>query len=260
MAKVIRCCEYILKIICRINSNRSTDRQWYCSDLERVEKILNDPTIPLSFVKKEVYSDGVPRADCTAQIISALCRKDCQKVVWEKTAYYGDHPCTIIVEKIPIRENGSIKPKGVLEQYMYNDIQTTAQAYNDYTQYSQPNALYRTFQVTPEKVIFNDPATIVFWKDGTKTVVKCMEGDTYNPEVGLAMCVCKKVFDKKYHKFFKYYVPKEPTNKEDKKKEEASLDEIYDKIAEMTKEVLKTDKSFLEKFASRLFGEEENKK
>lgn len=71
--------------------------------------------------------------------------------------------------------------------------------------------IYRTFQVTPEKVIFNDPATIVFWKDGTKTVVKCMEGDIYNPEVGLAMCVCKKVFDKKYHKFFKHYTKDAPT-------------------------------------------------
>lgn len=31
-----------------------------------------------------------------------------------------------------------------------------------------------------KNVIFNDPATIVFWKDGTKTVVKCQKdkGDT----------------------------------------------------------------------------------
>ena len=71
--------------------------------------------------------------------------------------------------------------------------------------------LYRTFQVTPEKVIFNDPATIVFWKDGTKTVVKCMEGDIYNPEVGLAMCVCKKLYGHKYHRFFKYYTKDAPT-------------------------------------------------
>lgn len=33
-----------------------------------------------------------------------------------------------------------------------------------------------------EKVVFNGPATIIFWKDKTKTVVKCMEGDTYDPE------------------------------------------------------------------------------
>lgn len=71
--------------------------------------------------------------------------------------------------------------------------------------------LYRNFQVTPERVIYNDPATIVFWKDGTKTVVKCMDGDTYNPEVGLAMCVCKKLYDSKYHKFFKYYTKDAPT-------------------------------------------------
>ena len=33
-----------------------------------------------------------------------------------------------------------------------------------------------------EKVVFNGPATIIFWRDKTKTVVKCMEGDTYDPE------------------------------------------------------------------------------
>ena len=45
-----------------------------------------------------------------------------------------------------------------------------------------------------EKVIFNPPATIVMWNDGTKTVVKCMEGDEFSPETGLAMCVAKKYF------------------------------------------------------------------
>lgn len=42
------------------------------------------------------------------------------------------------------------------------------------------------------KVIFNDPATIVFWDDGSKTIVKCQEGDVYDPEKGLAMAICKK--------------------------------------------------------------------
>lgn len=41
-------------------------------------------------------------------------------------------------------------------------------------------------------VIFNDPATIVFWSDGTKTVVKCCEDDEFDEEKGLAMAVCKK--------------------------------------------------------------------
>lgn len=43
-----------------------------------------------------------------------------------------------------------------------------------------------------KKVIFNDPATIVIWEDNTKTVVKCGEDETFDPEKGLAMAISKK--------------------------------------------------------------------
>ena len=46
-------------------------------------------------------------------------------------------------------------------------------------------------------VIFNEPATIVFWKDGTKTVVKCQEGDVFDPEKGLTMAITKKLYGNK---------------------------------------------------------------
>lgn len=45
-----------------------------------------------------------------------------------------------------------------------------------------------------KKVIFNEPATIVFWADGTKTVVKCSKDDGFDPEKGLAMAIAKKFF------------------------------------------------------------------
>lgn len=45
-----------------------------------------------------------------------------------------------------------------------------------------------------DKVIYNDPATIVLWSDGTKTVVKCQTGDIFDKEKGLAMAISKKVF------------------------------------------------------------------
>ena len=48
-----------------------------------------------------------------------------------------------------------------------------------------------------EKVVFNDPATIVIWKDNTKTVVKCQEGDEFDPEKGLAMAIAKKALGNK---------------------------------------------------------------
>ena len=57
-------------------------------------------------------------------------------------------------------------------------------------------------------VIFNDPATIVLWSDGTKTVVKTQDGEPYDPEKGMAMAFCKKLMgDNKrdyYHTFLHY--------------------------------------------------------
>ena len=44
-----------------------------------------------------------------------------------------------------------------------------------------------------EKVIYNNPATIVFWSDGTKTVSKIHSYDVYSEEVGLILCVLKKL-------------------------------------------------------------------
>ena len=78
-----------------------------------------------------------------------------------------------------------------------------------------------------KKVIFNPPATIVLWEDGTKTVVKtqwdigeiaasgcdCCGGvwariDTYDPEKGLAMAIAKKALGNKgnYYNVFKKWL------------------------------------------------------
>ena len=63
---------------------------------------------------------------------------------------------------------------------------------------------------TPKKVIFNDPATIVYWKDGTKTVVKA-EDEPFDPEKGLAMAIAKKYLGNKgnYYDIFRKWLPKE---------------------------------------------------
>lgn len=60
-----------------------------------------------------------------------------------------------------------------------------------------------------KKVIFNDPATIVFWADGTKTVAKAHGDDKFDKEVGLTVCIAKKAlgnrsnFDKVFKKWIK---------------------------------------------------------
>lgn len=71
--------------------------------------------------------------------------------------------------------------------------------------------LPRNGEFAIDRVIFNDPATIVYWKDGTKTVVKCQEGDTYSAETGLALCFAKKALGNKgnFNDVFKKWVPEE---------------------------------------------------
>lgn len=68
-----------------------------------------------------------------------------------------------------------------------------------------------------KKVIYNDPATIVFWSDGTKTVVKAQPGDIFDPEKGLAMAIAKKACGNtgNYYNGFKKWLPKEPVVKEE---------------------------------------------
>lgn len=55
-----------------------------------------------------------------------------------------------------------------------------------------------------KKVIFNPPATIVFWNDSSKTVVKCSDDDIFDPLAGIAFAVMRKVYGKEYRKIEKY--------------------------------------------------------
>ena len=68
-------------------------------------------------------------------------------------------------------------------------------------------------KVQIKDVIFNPPATIVLWYDGSKTVVKA-ENEMYDPEKGLAMAIAKKALGNQgnYFETFKKYV--DPYKKE----------------------------------------------
>ena len=95
-----------------------------------------------------------------------------------------------------------------------------------------------------KKVIFNYPATIVLWYDGSKTVVKCQDGDIYDPEKGLAIAISKKALGNKgnYCNEFKKWLP------EDEEEEEKTVELRID-----TSEISKS----LEGLASRIFSNKE---
>ena len=92
-----------------------------------------------------------------------------------------------------------------VNKYCYNDVIATRDFLNSIYGMSSSRI--------PEikNVIFNDPATIVFWEDGTKTVVKCQDGDEFDPEKGLAMAIAKKAYGNKgnYCNKLKKWLPKE---------------------------------------------------
>lgn len=58
-----------------------------------------------------------------------------------------------------------------------------------------------------KKVIYSEPATIVMWTDGTKTISKCDEHDEYDELTGFLLCVMKKKIPHKvWRKVLKKYV------------------------------------------------------
>ena len=99
------------------------------------------------------------------------------------------------------------------QEYCKHDIESTAQC-RDRVLKENPfltksfNVPTKGRQIIPNirRVIFNNPATIVFWADGDKTVVKCQNGEPYDPEKGLAMAISKKALgngNKWYNEFKK---------------------------------------------------------
>lgn len=80
----------------------------------------------------------------------------CQKMVWQTV---GDHTVTELISK----KNS----KKVYNKRIFSEI---------------------------KDIIINDPATIILWKDGTKTIVKCQPVDTFDPEKGIAMAILKKLY------------------------------------------------------------------
>jgi hypothetical protein len=67
-----------------------------------------------------------------------------------------------------------------------------------------------------ERVIFSGNKTIMLWKDGTKTIVTCQEGDEFDKEKGLALCIIKYIFGNigYYNEIFKRLGQNENPKKE----------------------------------------------
>lgn len=61
----------------------------------------------------------------------------------------------------------------------------------------------RGTSISIEKLFFSGTTTIVIWTDGTKTVVQPTKGERFDPEIGIAMAIARKIFGSR-HQFDKF--------------------------------------------------------
>ena len=101
-------------------------------------------------------------------------------------------------------------------EYCINDCLITKELIEQMMRY---NVIHKLPEI--KKVHFSNGVTVVIFDDGTKSIVKCQEGETFDPEKGLAMAICKKVLGtnksgSNYYDEFKKWLPKEEEKKEEK--------------------------------------------
>lgn len=106
--------------------------------------------------------------------------------------------------------NAYIKKNGSYHQDALDNASYTAQAQAMYNRTYEKEARAAMSTASIKNVIFAPPATIVYWSDGSKTVVKCSEKDVFDPEKGLAMAIAKRCGGNKgsYYKEIQSWVEK----------------------------------------------------
>jgi hypothetical protein len=61
----------------------------------------------------------------------------------------------------------------------------------------------RLKKILPRKWVINGPATILFWQDGTKTIVKCNKDDEFDAQKGYLMAFFEKTTGMSKHQIAK---------------------------------------------------------
>lgn len=99
----------------------------------------------------------------------------------------------------------------------------------------------RSYHTPPiRNVIFSGRATIVFWEDNTKTVVKCDKEDVYDPHTGLAEAIAKKALGDDYRRLFRKYIKQYNKQKEKEAEVEKMGEENANLLARLAVDIVDT--------------------
>lgn len=119
---------------------------------------------------------------------------------------YGDPQMPLKIKEalqnIGVRINNVEMEHNSLELYPTVSINGTidpdvSEKHTEFTVKDFVGRMMTTIEYFATKIIFNPPATVILWADGSKTVVKCGENDEFDPEKGLVMAITKKLLGNK---------------------------------------------------------------
>lgn len=153
----------------------------------------------------EMMTKELNKIDCCARFgtDSEYCRTDIvvehrNHIGTQKYAIFWKEAHSLTEAAVPILVDIKTRLNSTVDNRMYEHLKNENEMLKN---------IYYGLSLTIKDVIFNPPATIVFWMDGTKTVVKDQGEVFYDPEKGMAMAVAKKAFGNQgnyYNQFSKY--------------------------------------------------------
>ena len=153
----------------------------------------------------EMMTKELNKIDCRASFgtDSEYCRTDIvvehrNCIGTQKYAIFWKEVHSLTEAAVPILVDIKTRLNSTVDNRMYEHLKNENEMLKN---------IYYGLSLTIKDVIFNPPATIVLWMDGTKTVVKDQGEVFYDPEKGMAMAVAKKAFGNQgnyYNQFAKY--------------------------------------------------------
>ena len=153
----------------------------------------------------EMMAKELSKIDCCARFVtdSEYCRTDIvvehrNHIGTQKYAVNWKEVHSLTEAAVPILVDIKTRLNSTVDNRMYEHLKNENEMLKN---------IYYGLSLTIKDVIFNPPATIVLWMDGTKTVVKDQGEVFYDPEKGMAMAVAKKAFGNQgnyYNQFSKY--------------------------------------------------------
>lgn len=92
------------------------------------------------------------------------------------------------------REGKVFLPSDLNTRCKCNPIPEAGITYEEFMENLARSFLYSSSNITPDRIVKSGPCTIVFWKDGKKTVVRCPADTVPNDYEAFTAALAIKIF------------------------------------------------------------------